>query len=297
VVFEMNVIRAANKYLKFIRTHDKLRPQTLDLDHLPTIMPKIKPFLFVDDGYFDQPATNDGKINYLPFKFCSFELPAPTLAHDGNGETNGWQKSTGMNKPSFIGQIYIEHDDLSIEHYFVLKDTNPTPAKPEFAELVAELDMSGMHLCMHQTFFKNYEELNADKNHNSLLRYVNLRRTHYGLTRPIEFKRTGLAPDFVKRIIVIGSSKISEKEIEKTVGEPIDWKHQWRVRGHWRKISDKMIGKDREGAYCIVGRTWVKDFVKGDGPLIEKTRIIKGAENEWSKQSNIVGSPWERPRA
>lgn len=33
------------------------------------------------------------------------------------------------------------------------------------------------------------------------------------------------------------------------------------------------ILNDREGEYVIVGRTWVKDCIKGDGPFIKKTRI------------------------
>ena len=54
----------------------------------------------------------------------------------------------------------------------------------------------------------------------------------------------------------------------------IEWSHRFAVRGHWRSISG--IGKDRAGAYCMKGFTWVVDHVKGpeDKPFIDKTRIV-----------------------
>jgi len=64
------------------------------------------------------------------------------------------------------------------------------------------------------------------------------------------------------------------------------------VRGHWRNISPEMVGRDRAGEYSVVGKTWISDFIKGNGPLIEKTRIYKGGNDERSKQSYIGGTPW-----
>jgi hypothetical protein len=58
----------------------------------------------------------------------------------------------------------------------------------------------------------------------------------------------------------------------------VDWTHRWFVRGHWRKHEG--LGKDREGNYCIAGRTWVNAHEKGpeDAPLISKTRIVENKE-------------------
>lgn len=54
----------------------------------------------------------------------------------------------------------------------------------------------------------------------------------------------------------------------------VDWTHRWFVRGHWRKFEG--LGKDREGNYCVTGRTWVNAHEKGPehAPLISKTRIV-----------------------
>ena len=49
----------------------------------------------------------------------------------------------------------------------------------------------------------------------------------------------------------------------------------FRVRGHWRRISEKSYGKDRNGNYNILGYTWVTDYIKGNGELAQKLRVIK----------------------
>ena len=76
---------------------------------------------------------------------------------------------------------------------------------------------------------------------------------------------------------IIPITFISDKkyisDIERTVGEKLDWKHSWKVMGHWREISG--IGKDRDGNYCMIGKTWVNPCIRGDGPMIEKLKIIK----------------------
>ena len=54
----------------------------------------------------------------------------------------------------------------------------------------------------------------------------------------------------------------------------IDWQHSWSVRGHWRKIDKNKIGKDRGGEYCVEGHTWIKNYIKGDGELVKKTRLV-----------------------
>ena len=49
--------------------------------------------------------------------------------------------------------------------------------------------------------------------------------------------------------------------------------HKFLSRGHWRPV--KGIGKNYNGEYVEVGRTWVKESIKGQGELIIKPRIIK----------------------
>lgn len=58
----------------------------------------------------------------------------------------------------------------------------------------------------------------------------------------------------------------------------INWSHKFEVRGHWRKISSNSIGRDSLGRSIFVGKTWVKNHIKGDGELIKKTRITRGED-------------------
>lgn len=60
----------------------------------------------------------------------------------------------------------------------------------------------------------------------------------------------------------------------KPVGS-IAFDHSFKVRGHWRTIDSKTYGKDRQGIYQIVGYTWVKEHVRGEGDLVRKLRVVK----------------------
>ena len=55
----------------------------------------------------------------------------------------------------------------------------------------------------------------------------------------------------------------------------LEYSHSFKVRGHWRHISEKSIGKDRYGNYNIYGFTWVVEHVKGEGELTKRLRVLK----------------------
>ncbi len=55
----------------------------------------------------------------------------------------------------------------------------------------------------------------------------------------------------------------------------LEYSHAFKIRGHWRRISEKSIGKDRNGNYCITGFTWVTEYVKGEGELVKRLHVIK----------------------
>jgi len=74
----------------------------------------------------------------------------------------------------------------------------------------------------------------------------------------------------IKRVIYIGK----RKSIEAKASRIVDWSHSWLVRGHWRKL-DGGVGKDRGGMYSVKGFTWVIPHEKGEGTLVQKTRVIK----------------------
>lgn len=56
--------------------------------------------------------------------------------------------------------------------------------------------------------------------------------------------------------------------------------YAYEVMGHWRKLDDNSIGKDRQGLRGVAGYTWVIPHKRGEGELFKKSRIIKRDENE-----------------
>lgn len=57
----------------------------------------------------------------------------------------------------------------------------------------------------------------------------------------------------------------------------IDWSHRWFSRGHWRRLKPTSLGKNRDGEYVEMGRTWVSESIKGpEGkPLVaDKIRLV-----------------------
>lgn len=51
--------------------------------------------------------------------------------------------------------------------------------------------------------------------------------------------------------------------------------YAYEVRGHWRRLQYGQIGKDREGLRGVKGYTWVIPFIKGEGEVMKKVRIVK----------------------
>lgn len=74
---------------------------------------------------------------------------------------------------------------------------------------------------------------------------------------------------------VIDNKTYSNKSYNIIPITKLEYSHAFRVRGHWRKIDEKSIGKDRGGDYHIKGFTWVIDHLRGQGELVKRTRVIK----------------------
>jgi hypothetical protein len=240
-------------------------------DHLPSVTQFILTGVKPMDGY----ANKKDKIYYLPFKYCSFEFPIPTPAIDANGDMSGWRRNTKFSSPMFIGQYYIENDDLSISHLYLIGDIHDYTIDQYLKNPFAY----PANVISHLTEFKSYEHLNSFACHRTILAYLHDKNVSYGLTsRHIKFKRSGVSPDFVKRIVVLGDKK-TINETKSVMGANIDWQHTWSVMGHWRRIDQNMVGKTREGEYSVVGQTWVKDHIRGEGEFIKKDRIKKPLNN------------------
>jgi hypothetical protein len=80
----------------------------------------------------------------------------------------------------------------------------------------------------------------------------------------------------IRRLIHI-QPKRPRNKLEIIGTRKIDWSHRWLVRGHWRTLGPGKVGKDRNGVYCIPGKTWVTDGVKGpdNKPIVHKTRFVE----------------------
>lgn len=80
----------------------------------------------------------------------------------------------------------------------------------------------------------------------------------------------------LKRLIHI-APKTQKEKYGNNIKRAIDWSSRWTQRGHWRELDSTLVGKDRCGVYCIQGKTWVVEGVKGpkDKPLIRKTRVVE----------------------
>ena len=252
-------MRLVNSFIRFL-DGKKLSDTDADLTVARLIgeLPKIKTFIFSEPDYSREIKvySDDMGEMYLPFKFCSFELT------DTFGLGDDYCKC-------YAGVLLYENDDFSIEEIVIT-------LKQEMNVDHRNLKNTFTPLSVGHSRYANYSEFKSvAKLSTAYLRMLNKSEYFQSETKKqFTSKRNSLCPEFVKRLIVI-SSKKSVKSLEETVGEKIEWKHQWRVRGHWRKIASDSIGRDREGDYCIVGRTWVNDFIKGDGPLIEKLRLVK----------------------
>lgn len=74
---------------------------------------------------------------------------------------------------------------------------------------------------------------------------------------------------------VLDKEVYEKKQYKINVVSKLELSHSFRVRGHWRKIKDTSFGKDRNGEYKIKGHTWVIDYIKGQGELVHKVRVIQ----------------------
>jgi len=92
-------------------------------------------------------------------------------------------------------------------------------------------------------------------------------------------------PHKIRRIFHVCPHKNTVKYTEDTKRN-VDWTHRWSVRGCWvhfwaddsKTIVDvSRIGKDRNGDYCVLGKTWRIAHVKGPEqlPAVKKVRVVK----------------------
>jgi hypothetical protein len=191
----------------------------------------------------------DKKVHDLPFKICSFEV-------EGCYITKAYSDLRGHSSASVL--IAVEKDSGEIDLYaYCRSDTDGLPDIIRYTP-----DDSGYVLISSLI--------------NELL--SNLSKNDHGFFSPrslIKWKENGVKKQFrISKVIYVGNKHSREIGVHL---RNIQWSHAFWVMGHWRTISG--LGKDRNGAYCIQGRTWVTNYVKNAelGDPISKIRLVKGS--------------------
>lgn len=86
-------------------------------------------------------------------------------------------------------------------------------------------------------------------------------------------RRTDYRPS---KIIYLGPKGKSNKLPQIPGAEFKRWIDAWRVRGHWRRLANGGLGRDRTGKRTVDGYTWVRPHEKGEGIVSTKTYKVTG---------------------
>lgn len=70
------------------------------------------------------------------------------------------------------------------------------------------------------------------------------------------------------------TEKVSPKYQHIRATGNLEYSYCFRVRGHWRRINEGVLGKDRNGNYNVHGYTWVTEYTKGEGELAKRIRAV-----------------------
>jgi len=188
---------------------------------------------------------------HLPFKYITFELTKPLYLED---------KTLG--KHTFLAMMLVEKTPEKF--HFVMICYNGS-----LEEYSTSLDTSKIFahsLCSNSNYdFCSYEVLLG------FLKAISSKDIRKGKSNYKQKVYDQEGNKIIKRTVFISNKKyIPETELRSN--STINWSHQWEVMGHWRRV--KRLGKDRAGDYCVNGFTWVDNFIKGEGNLIKKPRIV-----------------------
>lgn len=247
--------------------HERHSPKDPNSVRLLKLMKECEIFVFKPIGEqkdIEIPESVDG---------CDFDAPFKTFAIEFSGNT----PVTSMS-PEDIAQGDGGVEDVKIR---CIVATEVAPREFDFFLLVELVETggivmhyrimgasadgdSGLHKWCIQLFDKMMDRMNSEK---------------MGLeTISDKFKiGSGKNKYFhkIKRVIHVAPKKLHER-VESCGSRVIDWSHRWSVRGHWRTCNG--IGKDRDGNYCVEGKTWVEAHEKGpeEAELIKKQRVVYG---------------------
>ena len=208
------------------------------------------------------------KISF-PFDYCFFEFSLPTK----NGEA----------RQGVFANQKLDLQDSSMAPY-TKRETYGVLVIQKNPELLVDYKFCKANDGKGITVLRSESPLGDALSSEVAFAYKYLNEIHnyeYGTSKYKERIKTPKGQIEINKIIYI-----RKKKSEQTDGtRVIDWSHRFEVMGHWRKISNRSIGKDRRGEYVLIGQTWISNHIKGNGNLVIKTRVNKG-ETEYGFAKN-----------
>ena len=82
----------------------------------------------------------------------------------------------------------------------------------------------------------------------------------------------------IRPIYYVLDKKEEKKPVQLKLIKPIghlEFSHAFKVRCHYRRINENSLGLNRNGERIVKGYTFVKEYIKGEGELVKKIRILK----------------------
>ncbi len=202
--------------------------------------------------------------NKLPFPYCSFIWQNPI--HN----KKVYQATTfpGI----FLGRR-DPHRKPSFRNLCVFTESKDRTGMLAFSKWGNTFE-DGELVAMYDTFFSILSGMLDLINNEKLLRTYSTTTQHVRARRKKgnKKKRIAMVTDIINIDVLPGHKQIPKAQ----AGDPIQWEHCWEARGHWRRIPGNTLGKDETGERNVLGKTWVKESIRGnkDGPLITKNRVI-----------------------
>ncbi len=225
------------------------------------LLPDIKPFVFLSKPDMSSKMYEVNNLkeatnikNASPFSIYSLEADTDFL---------------------LILEDETEPDKGMAIHNVVVNDSDPN-RREIFA---AMSDVKGTNLFVFLDDTKNYLFIILNDLVESFIDFMNSKTSLVNIqdeTHKIQYtdQDNKVRAAKITKVVYIKDGRDKKANSKKIKGAWTPF-YSWRVRGHWRKIEENSLGKNRSGEYCIKGLTWVVDCVKGKGDLIEKVRVIK----------------------
>ena len=273
------------------------------------VMPELHPsddefesFLDKHLKYIGLDGVNIPETMDLPFKRCFFQCAQNDITYGSTFTYNEMSELvTNFDKEGFSKMLKERHnltmDDTLNEVKVDFNNIYVYEVEPKYIRVVSVVNVDNIHLLPISFSFKDgklgigksafgnfYEQMVID----TALSVIKILETlnHKSWTvvsndTPVKVKsRVGrnltkykYKPSNIVYVTTEQKFRTAHPELShKIINKP---NYAYEVRGHWRRLQYSQIGKDREGLRGVKGFTWVTPFIKGEGEVMKKIRIVK----------------------